>query len=135
MAINLDNLLRVPILRNVAGTSERGIGIKIGWLALSRISKYDDRWGIFVLDTGKLLVKCRFTNFETAYQIAERIEEVYREYWIIIGREGYPDLSLAELCAWTIPNGHKWADEIKALETMDIVPWTDPTKFIDTMKG
>lgn len=129
--VDYDTLLRVPIIRNVCGTSERGIGMAVGWLAVSRISKWDDRWGIFVLDTGNLILRCRFVNFEVAYEIAKAIERVYREYWLIISRDGCPDLSLFELIRWSIPNGDNWVEAVKYMEKQDIIDWKSPIRLLE----
>lgn len=128
--LNYGDYVRVTVIRNYDGIRERGIGTKVtdlnSWLVVSNFSKYDGgHYGLFVLQTGRLIAKVRFDCFEDAINTGQWIEHFYSGCWDIISSAGFPEQSLFDLAQHTIKNGQKFAHIWKLLEKRGNISYQD----------
>ena len=92
-------------------------GAKIGrWLGVAYTSpSKNDTYKIFRLVDGKEALDAQFDSLECAIQVAEIMDGLYKEYFLLW--QEYPEMDLPNITQWTIPDGHKWHDIFEDIVT------------------
>lgn len=104
----------------VGGVKVKQKGVKVSDdLCVASASPYQNpnqcRWMIFSIISGRPIVKLYFEDVEKAIDVAEILDEIYKEFWFLLSE--YPRMNIPQICMWTVPNGIQIYIALNILET------------------
>jgi len=104
-SINLTKYSQIEFIQVIGGKKVKRRGLRIGdCMVVAFAFPNDDRsYKIFKLHNGMPVIDATFISAQDALNIAELIEQTYKEYMSIW--KSYPDADLLGMTQWTVKNG------------------------------
>lgn len=111
MTMDYSNYELIHFLDRSLGQRIRRRGLRIGSHLAVAGEKGHRR--IFRIRQGLPLVETVFTELDAAMELAEWLDDKYKDYWEIW--ESYPDLNVFSLLKWTVEDGIKIYEALQRL--------------------
>ena len=121
--------------RTANNRGKKGRGIRVGeWLAVSYsedfLSRKNDIYQIYRLDTGRPYNKMRFSDVDSAVAIAEMLSFFYEKFFPIWTE--YPNADIPALSRWTVRNGLEILRLLEILNVSKIFTDKEINRYIGT---